>query len=247
MVITPQDFYLPLIKKTQIAQHTYAFTFDRRGEPEFAFLPGQWLRMTLPIPNPDSRGNHRPFSFSSSPLNKETIELTMDIGEPPSAFKQVLINLVPGTLVQFFGPSGIFVLDEIITQPQIFLTGGIGLVPIMSMIEYAIEIKCTELLLLIASFSLPEQIIFQERLALLSQKCPNLRVIYTLSKVTTSLEQGTHEVGRISDELLDKYTQGLTAAVYYTCGPFIFTTAMEQLLYARGVLREQIRKEIFVG
>src|SRR5438309_1255036 len=102
----PNEFQLPFVKKEQVSSDAYTFYFDRKAFPAFSFLPGQWIRTTLPIAEPDDRGNSRSFSISSSPLNTQFLTITTRVIQ--SAFKKTLVNLPQGIPVQFFGPAGRF-------------------------------------------------------------------------------------------------------------------------------------------
>src|SRR3989344_8974556 len=108
MQINLRDFQLPFFKKEQVAKDTWEFYFDRTKIPDLEFLPGQHLRLTIDLKNPDGRGNSRSLSISSSPLNKKYLTITTKILQ--SAFKKELVNITPGTVVNFFGPIGRFVL-----------------------------------------------------------------------------------------------------------------------------------------
>ncbi len=41
--------------------------------------------------------------------------------------------------MQFFGPQGKFIITEEETDPLVFLAGGIGITPFLSMIPYAVK------------------------------------------------------------------------------------------------------------
>ncbi|MBI3070366.1 MAG: FAD-dependent oxidoreductase, partial [Candidatus Levybacteria bacterium] len=123
MTSSPQEFYLPFIKKEQVSKDAFAFYFKR--EVNFDFLPGQYIRMHLPGTNIDGRGDKRPFTIASSPLEKEHIMIVTRIIQ--SAFKKRLSELSEGEKVKFYGPLGGFVLHEEEKNEQVFLAGGIGI------------------------------------------------------------------------------------------------------------------------
>ncbi|MEK7518238.1 MAG: FAD-dependent oxidoreductase [Patescibacteria group bacterium] len=70
-----REFFLPFVKKEKVANETYSFYFDP-AERDFDFLPGQYVRMTLDINNPDNRGNLRSFTIASSQMQKSHIMVT---------------------------------------------------------------------------------------------------------------------------------------------------------------------------
>src|SRR5690349_481399 len=112
-----KEYFLPFVKKEQKSQDAYSFYFDKTGQ-DLNFLPGQYLRMSLPHENPDNRGTGRFFTISSSPLEQEHIIITTRVLQ--SSFKHALSNLQPGTKVRIFGPMGNFYLDETEASPKVF-------------------------------------------------------------------------------------------------------------------------------
>src|SRR6478672_7512664 len=95
-----RSFVLSFIKKEKVAKDTYSFYFDR-SQVAFDFLPGQYVRLTLPHAA-DEKGTSRYFTISSSPHEKDVLVLTVKIYE--STFKRALYGLQPGHQGHFFGP-----------------------------------------------------------------------------------------------------------------------------------------------
>ncbi len=251
MQVTPRDFILPFVKKEQVAKDVWTFFFDRvkRGsagtEDDFDFIPGQYIRMTLDVPQPDERGTGRFFSITSSPLNKEYLTITTRIIQ--SAFKKTLAALKAGTMVKFFGPTGRFVLDETDKTPHIFLAGGIGITPFHSMILYAAEKNLSLSITLFVSFSTVEEIVFYDEIIKISNDHQNIKTIYTVTKLQESSKSWNGETGRISSEMIKKYSPDFIHSLFYVSGPPAMVDAMLSLIKEMGVQDEQVKKEKFVG
>lgn len=239
-----QDFSLPLIKKEEIKPGVWLFYFDRKNS-DFTFTAGQTVKMTLPIENPDIRGRSRTFSISSSPLQKEYILILTRIIQ--SSFKKTLHVLPLGTHVRFFGPIGRFVFGEESPQKYIFLAGGIGIAGFRSLLHYAHEKKLSIPIFLFASFSSPEEIIFKEEFEKISANNSNIHVIYTISRPETSEVKWSGETGRITKELIERYTLFNAEAKFYIAGPPGMVLGMHELLITNGISPLQIHKESFVG
>ena len=125
----PFPFTLPFLRKETVAKNTYSFLFSTHELPDFTFLPGQFVRMILDLPQEDPRSNRRYFTISSSPSEKNIITITTKITNTPSIFKQKLFSLTPGEQVRFWGPSGSFIIPEDYEGPLVFLSGGMGITP----------------------------------------------------------------------------------------------------------------------
>jgi len=244
MTIQPKEFYLPFVKKEKVAKDTYAFYFDQ-AELGLDFLPGQYIRMTLDIDNPDNRGSSRFFTIASSPLEKEHIMITTKIIK--SSFKKRLMMLKPQELVKFFGPMGGFILNEEEKDQRAFLAGGIGITPFHSMITYAFSKNLSIPITLLVSFSTTEDVFWHEKLQGIVKKNPYIRVIYTISHPEESRVQWNGETGRISEALIKKYVPDIFKPLYYIVGPPAMVAAIEETVRKMGVSNERIFIENFTG
>lgn len=244
---TPTVFQLSFARKEQVSRDAYAFYFDRTAisASGWEFLPGQYIRITLPQENPDARGIRRFFSLITSPLDKQLIGITTRILQ--SSFKQTLANLVPGTPVEFFGPVGRFILDEKETQPHILLAGGIGITPYHSMLLYAAEKNLAIPITLFVSFSTVEDVLFKNELEEATKNNPNIKLVYTVTKLEESKISWSGETGRISEDLIKKYVVDCSKAFFYIVGSPPMVLAMEEMVKQMGIPIERIRKETFVG
>lgn len=244
MSTSPQEFYLPFIKKEQVAKDAFAFYFDRT-KVRFNFFPGQYIRMYLPGTDVGGRGDKRPFTIASSPLEKEQIMIVTRVIQ--SAFKKRLSQLSIGEKIKFYGPLGGFVLHEEEKSEQVFLAGGIGMTPFFSMISYADEKKLPLKITLFISFSRVEDVIFKEQLEAIVQKNQNVRVVYAITRPEESKLPWSGEAGRISEELIRKHIKNPLEALYYIVGPPQMVSAMEELVSTMGVPSQRILIENFTG
>lgn len=121
---------LTLLKKKKIAENTYEILF-RPESKKFEFVPGQYIHLKIPLAYHDPRGNERDFSISSIPSD---IYLSISIRESDSGFKKTLLSSIKK--VQVSGPFGSFTLPKNTNQPLVFIAGGIGITPFISMIRH---------------------------------------------------------------------------------------------------------------
>ncbi len=239
-----KDFSLPFIKKQLLASNTYAFFFDRSYEP-FDFLPGQFVRVTLQIEHPDLRGTSRYFSISSSPTDKNNLRIITKVLQ--STFKKALLVLLPRQQVKFFGPNGQFYFRQDQILQHIFLAGGIGITPFLSILSYIDATKIVAPITLFGSFSTPEEAILYEETMAIAQRNPSVKVVYTITRPQDSKAPWNGEVGRISEELIKKYAPNITESLFYLVGPAAMLSAMEELVKTMNIPTERVFKERFVG
>lgn len=240
----PHHFSLPFLHKQHIAKETVTFSFDTRSLLDFAFLPGQFIRMTLDLQEKDPRSNRRYFTISSSPLETNTLSITTKIISTPSIFKQKLASLHNGEEVSFWGPSGSFILPEEESIPLVFLSGGIGITPFHSMLTYLAKTNSSRLVTLLASFSTDEEMVFYDELRAIGKSHPNVKIIYSLTHPTTSW---IGETGRITQKMLQQYVSDLPTSLVYVSGPDPFVKAMVATVQTMGIPKEHIKQDTFPG
>ena len=122
-------FESKVIDSKEIAKDTYEITLLR--PPGFIFKPGQYTQISVSeLVQSDSKGDSRVFSIASPAWNKDEIKVVFrDSG---SAFKKTLINAPENLVVYLEQASGVFVLPEKLTKPNVFVAGGVGISPFMS-------------------------------------------------------------------------------------------------------------------
>ena len=100
----------------------------------FAFRPGQYLTLRMFVDGGEER---RSYSFSSAPGNAALSFLVRDI---PRGMMSTWLReaAAPGTPMEFTGPAGSFFLREV-KRPLLFLAGGTGLAPFLSMLGQPAE------------------------------------------------------------------------------------------------------------
>ncbi|HSX40053.1 MAG TPA: FAD-dependent oxidoreductase [Candidatus Saccharimonadales bacterium] len=241
----PSALTLPFLKSEKLSKDAYAFTFDRTSAREWNFSPGQYIRMTLPVENPDERGTTRLFSLVSSPLQKDHIMITTRVIQ--SSFKKKLLTLKPGEQVQFFGPMGVFTFRENDPGSHVFLAGGIGITPFHSMLLYANAKKLSVPITFFASFSTTDDMVFYEEFSNIAKENPSIKVVYTVTQPEKSGKPWSGETGRISAEMIKKYVKDFDKALYYVAGPQVMVEAMVKMVSEMGLPTERILRENFTG
>jgi ferredoxin-NADP reductase len=233
--------------KQQIAEGTYAFTFEK---PEgFHFNAGQHVRMTLIDPaETDAEGNSRFFTIACTPQEPD---LVFAMRMRDSAFKRVLSRMRPGekVLIEMLleSPHGSFVLHEDASRPAVFIVGGIGIVPAYSMIKDAIQRDLQHEMFLFYSNRRPEDAPFLAELQDLAEQNSSFELIATITQPEKSTQSWQGETGSIDRAMLEKYVDYLKSPIYYVAGLPDMVSAMQTVLAEVGVSKDHIRAEEFAG
>lgn len=229
-----------LTRKETIAEGTMAFHFSKPDG--FEFRAGQFADYTLiDPPETDEEGNTRGFSLVEAPFEPDLVAATR---MRDTAFKRVLKDLPIGTELKLDAPYGDFALHKTETTPAVFLTGGIGVTPVRSMIAQATHDKTSHKITLLHASRTPADLPLKADFEKLAKENPNFTYIMTVESPTDAW-QGEH--GRVSAEMVKKYISDLNKPIYYLSGPKGMVTAMRKLLVDLKVNEDNIRTEEFAG
>lgn len=229
-------------EKKEIAKGTLFVTFGLLGQ-KIDFKPGQFFFIILPNPPYlDGRGAIRHFSIVNSPRENGIISMATRVRD--SAFKKSLVELPVGYEVEIPSVSGNFVLPkEKEARELVFITGGIGITPFMSMLRFIEEEKRPYKVTLIYSNSTQESAAFLEDLKRMSKQNSNLKVILTM----TQDENWRGERRRIDEQFVKDYVPDLEKPIYYLAGPPAMVSSILEVLQKAGVPRGRIKAENFGG
>ncbi len=132
------------------------------GHSGLRFLPGQFAWLTLGK-TPFSVEDH-PFSISSSAEDARGVAMTVkEAGDFTSTVKHV----APGTPAYLDGPHGAFTIDRYPGSGCVFVAGGVGITPVMSMLRTLADRGDRRPQLLVYGARSWEEITFREELELL--------------------------------------------------------------------------------
>lgn len=243
-------FKSKLISRTEIAEATMAFRFERPRD--WSFRAGQFVDITLlNPPETDAEGNVRGFSIASAP-HEDTIMVATRMRN--TACKRVLRTIPLQTEVQIEGPFGDLALHNNAKKPAILLAGGIGITPFHSIVLRAAHDGLPHRIFLFHSNNTPEDAPFLEELRQLEKQNPNYRYIPTMTAMERSKRHWSGETGLLSAQMLSKTLKaatpndpGIADAIYYIAGPPGMVADLRKMLVDWGADEDNIRTEEFAG
>ncbi len=240
----PLSGYHPrLSKRTKVAQGTMAFHFEKPSG--FDFRAGQATDVTLlNPPETDSEGNVRTFSIASAPFENELMITTR---MRDSAFKRWLKKMPLGTEVKMDAAMGSLILHKNVAKPAVFLAGGIGITPFLSMVRQASHERLGHKLHLFYSNRRPEDAPFLENLKELEKTNPNYKFVGTMTEMEHSQQPWSGETGWIDQSMLSRHLESLQGPIYYIAGPPAMVAGMRGMLVGASVDEDDIRTEEFAG
>jgi ferredoxin-NADP reductase len=209
-------------------------TFRFQTAAPLDHIAGQFLEMTLPHPQPDSRGTMRQFTISSSPSEPE-LAITVNFARAHSSYKQALRQLQPGAEAMVSEPLGDFVLPLDESTPLIWAAGGIGITPFRSIAKWLVDNGQTREITMFHSVRNRDEALFAE---LMHQAGVGRRQVITTSDAAqTRLQAAT---------ILPTINQQAEALVYIS-GPQAMVEALVRDLRQHGVDHQRIITDAFLG
>jgi predicted ferric reductase len=218
--------------------HSWTLTLEPEGHKVPAFSPGQFAWLT--VGRSPFRAREHPFSFSSSAENTKTLQFTIkELGD----FTRTIKNIPVGEIAYVDGPHGVFTTDH---YPHaagfVFIAGGVGIAPIMSMLRTLADRNDPRPLHLIYGNAEWDRVLFREEIEALKNRL-DLQVAHAL-KAPPPDWQGRQ--GMITQAFLQTtIPKEANQFVYFMCGPKPMTDSVQRSLHALGIPLHRMHLELF--
>ncbi|OXM14369.1 NO-inducible flavohemoprotein [Paenibacillus herberti] len=217
------------------------------------FLPGQYISIKLSIPG-EKHTHIRQYSLSDAP-GKPYYRITVKredgiSGNPAGKVSNYLHRDVKeGDTLLLSAPAGSFTLKAEDSRPIVLISNGIGLTPMLSMLEaLAGEGRDREVFFIHATRCHDDHVQY-DRVQELLEGGSKLTVCWSYSELNGGMKQ-SHALqkqikpGRIDSDWLREFIPSAGAS-YYFCGSVPFMREVYQALKAFGVSDEDINYEFF--
>lgn len=206
------------------------------GKPVLKHKPGQYLSFDLEVPGADKL--RRNYSISSGPSN-EFYRITVKREQGGLASTWLHEQAVEGTVINAAAPAGEFFLKSGLEAEVVLLSAGVGLTPMISMLEDLAANSRSATYLHATQNS--RHHVMPDMARSLSRRC----VTFFEDPSAEDREAANFDVeGRITPEWLARNTS-TDRAEYYICGPKGFMAMAVNGLKAAGVDENRIFYEFF--
>jgi nitric oxide dioxygenase len=213
------------------------------------FLPGQYVSVKIHIPG-EEYTHIRQYSLSDAP-GKDYYRISVK-REAATAEKAAGIvsnylhdHVQEGDIVELSAPAGDFVLDTS-DAPIVFMSGGVGITPLLSMLNTVIERQPNRRVTFIHAAMNGKVHAFHEHVSQLAKD--NENVSYYLCYQSPSEEDrekyGFAKEGYIDLDFIQSVVKNKDSQFYF-CGPVPFMKTVYHALKEWGVPEERIHFEFF--
>ena len=221
------------------------------GQPLPVYMPGQFLTFRLSIPG-RPKPVIRTYSLSECPCHAEYYRVTIK-KEPSSRDSDTISGsgyfhdvVEPGTRLQVAAPRGDFFLDPREESPIVLLSGGVGLTPMISMLNAVVD----------SGKKRPTWFIHGTRNGVHHAMCKHMRQVaaendditvhirYSQPRPEDIEGREYDSIGHVDPDLLKTLLPGKDMD-FYLCGPPPFMNGLLKGLWEWGVSETRIRFELF--
>src|SRR3989344_4430250 len=217
-----------VIEKREVARGTLQVVFEL-PQP-VSFKPGQYFFVNLPV-------GRKQFSINNSPNQNHLLTLTTRL--TGSDFKNALNELPIGSEVELGPIAGEFSLPEDTSRPLVFIAGGIGITPCMSMFRFLKETANPYQITLIYSNRNQASTAFLNEVS----DFKFIKLILTM----TDDPNWSGEKRKVDAKFINDYCPKSNSYHYMVVGPTAMVDAVRKALEDAGVSNENIKFENFTG
>lgn len=231
----------------------YLVPHDQRPLPPFR--PGQFLTFELAIPG-QSKPVVRCYSLSDGAHVRDYYRVSIKkLGPPPKAppgtppglsSNYFHDNLTEGSIVEVMAPAGEFYLDEESQRPVVLIGGGVGLTPVVSMLNSLVGRNSNREIWFFYGVRFRAEHAMYDHLQQIDRDHPNVHLVVCYSSPSETCREGedyTHK-GFVSVDLMKSLLPSNNFE-FYICGPPPMMEMVTRDLQNWGVPETDIHFEAF--
>jgi prolycopene isomerase len=203
------------------------------------FEAGQYINLFV---NVEGVETSRPYTISSAP-GQPHLDITVRRKQGGFVSPYLLDQVGPGDFLESSGPAGTFVHQPLTdTGELVFLAGGSGVTPFISMMRAAAERRSSLKMHLIYGSRVPDDIIFERQLNSLVKENPNLQVDFIISEPPPDW---AGRRGLLDKDNIGSLVETVAGKTFFFCGPPLMHALCEVALKDLGVPGRRIKREAY--
>lgn len=233
-----------LVRCVKVIQETHdvkTFCFMSQTPIMFFFKPGQFVTLELQIAGEQVM---RSYTMSSSPSVPYSFSITVKRLPKGLVSNWLHDNLRVDDEIAVHGPVGHFNCIDFPTEKALFLSGGVGVTPVMSMARWWYDTNSAVDMKFVHSAQTPKDIIFLKELELMASRIDN----FSLSIICERYDIGESWHGYrgfLTRNLLELIAPDVLQREIYCCGPSAYMTAVRTMLVDMGFDMKHYHEESF--
>jgi nitric oxide dioxygenase len=219
------------------------------GQPLVGFEPGQYTSVAVQVPRLGLQ-QIRQYSLSDAPNGRSYRISVKREGAPDPAHEGYVSTLLHdqvqvGDTVRLAPPYGNFFVDVNASTPVVLISGGVGLTPMISMLNRVLQSPGREIVFVHGARNSAVHAM-KDHLRKTAAQHPNFKTFIFYNEPLPQDQAGRDfdfsglvDIDRIANAIL------LPDADYYICGPIPFMRLQHDALIARGIKEDRVHYEVF--
>lgn len=236
------------VKESDVISSFYLVPRD--GGPLAGFEPGQYVSVKLEIPG-EEYTQIRQYSLSDAPGKPYyRISVKREEGHPDRPAGKVSVYLhrqvKEGDILRLSAPGGAFTLNREDPRPVVLISGGVGITPMMSMLNTLADTDPQRPVIFIHTAVNGNMHAMREEVKSLLPKLPHLSVYFCYTRPTDSDKTARvhHHEGYLNLPWM-KTVIPTTDAQFYFCGPVSLMKTVYRALKTWGIPAADMHYEFF--
>ncbi|NMG44159.1 2Fe-2S iron-sulfur cluster binding domain-containing protein [Aromatoleum toluvorans] len=233
-----------VVRCRKVIQETHdvrTFCFSMEEPVLFFFKPGQFVTLELEI---DGRQVMRSYTISSAPSIPYSFSITVKRVPGGQVSNWLHDNLEEGSVVAVHGPVGQFNCIDYPARKVLFLSGGVGITPVMSMARWFFDTNSEVDMVFAHSARAPKDVIYRAELDYMSTRIENFK-LHLISERTEIGHVWSGYRGYLTRAMLDLIAPDFLEREVFCCGPTPYMRAVRHLLQEAGYDFARYHEESF--
>jgi len=229
------------VKESDVITSFYLKPIDGGMVPKFK--AGQYIAITVDIPDTEHK-HTRNYSLSdSSGLDYLRISVKREEGNPEGIVSNFMHSSIQkGSIIKAGIPAGEFVLADT-NQPLVFISGGVGVTPLLSMLKEAVANGKKDITFIQCALNSEVRAFHDEINAVIPDKAKYINV-FSLPTAKDVADYTYDYKGLLTSEILNDLQLPEDSMVYF-CGPNPFMASLLKVLEGSNIKPENILYEFF--
>lgn len=207
----------------KVSDTTIRFDIDFPDAKNFSFLAGQYVNVQVP-----KTQEKRAYSLSSAPGTNKASFVVRNV--PNGKMSSYLANDAKiGDEMNFVGPNGSFYL-RVIERPVLFLAGGTGIAPFLSMLDVIKEQGSSHPIKMVFGITNDLDLVGNKELNEHQKNLSDFEYRVCVADENSSHERKGYVTSHIDDSWLNNGEVDI-----YLCGPVVMVEAVRTWLSEKGV------------
>lgn len=231
-IITIKRNPYEVVEVKQESEKIWSLYFKGKG---LNYMPGQFLFVQL-LRNGNLSSSH-PFTISNSPTRRDLSITPKVLGDFTLSIKDTKV----GDRAYIDAPYGVFSFLNYPRRELVFIAGGIGITPFISMLRYIYDQNLDQKVTLFWVNRSENNLCFTDELKKMEADLEGFRTVLVMSD-----QPGwVGEKGRLNGQYIRESLGSLEEKEFFICGPPAMSDDLNRELQELGVPHSKIHRELF--